>query len=108
MMTQVISMQISDHKCACLSVCLRMYVHIYLSIHLSVFLPNTLNQMQKLKESGALHMLREVPTYIRDLSYTISIHNLLQPIDATIVPATKLEPKTPVGRHEWSSNELKQ
>lgn len=50
MMTQVISMQISDPKCACLSVCLRMYVHIYLSIHLSVFLPNTLNQMQKLQD----------------------------------------------------------
>lgn len=52
-------------------------------------------------------MLREVLTYIRDPSYTISIHNLLQSTDATIVPATKLEPKTPVGRQEWSSNELK-
>lgn len=52
-------------------------------------------------------MIREVSTYIWDPSFTSSVYNLFQSLDVTIIPATKLEPKIPVGRQEWSSNELK-
>lgn len=52
-------------------------------------------------------MIRKASTYIWDLSITISIYNLSQPINATIIPAAELETKAPVGRQEWPSNNLR-
>ena len=52
-------------------------------------------------------MIREASPYIWDLSFTISVYNFFQSVNASKIPATKLEPKIPVGRQEWSSNKLK-